>query len=118
MNKKNMKTNLIFAAVLLAAALVLWLMTSAGGSAPADLAVLTYGADGRTMEIPLDRDERYDIDTGKYVIHLEVKDGAVRFVDSPCPDHICEGYGWLSKDGDWAACLPAMASLTVMEAES
>ena len=52
--------------------------------------------------------------THLYTIHLEVKDGAIAFVDSPCPDHLCENYGWLSREGDWAACLPARASLTIV----
>ena len=69
------------------------------------------------MEIPLDRDQRYDLDTGYYTIHLEVKGGKIAFVDSPCPDHVCEGYGWLGKDGDWAACLPAKATVTVLEGD-
>ena len=38
---------------------------------------------------------------------------AIAFVDSPCPDHLCEGYGWLSRQDDWAACLPAQATLTI-----
>ena len=62
---------------------------------------------------PLGRDKRYDIDTGTYTIHLVVEDGGIRFVDSPCPDHTCESFGVLSQEGDWAACLPARASVTV-----
>ena len=49
------------------------------------------------------------VDTGTYTVHIEVKDGAARFVDSPCPDHICEGYGWLSAEDQSATCLPARA---------
>lgn len=111
-DKKALKTNLIFAGVLLAVALVLLAvlrLRPAGGTA-----LLTYGEDGKTMEIPLDKDARYDVDTGFYTIHLEVKDGAIAFVDSPCPDHLCEGYGWLSRQDDWAACLPARANVVVM----
>ena len=55
-----------------------------------------------------------EIDIDNHTIHLEVKDGAIAFVDSPCPDHLCENYGWLSREGDWAACLPARASLTIV----
>ena len=111
-DKKALKTNLIFAGVLLAAALALFALLQlrpSGGTA-----LLTYGEDGKTMEIPLDKDARYDVDTGIYTIHLEVKDGAIAFVDSPCPDHLCEGYGWLSRQDDWAACLPARANVVVM----
>src|SRR5699024_10018239 len=108
-DKKALKTNLIFAGVLLAVALVLFAVLQLrpeGGTA-----LLTWGEDGQTMEIPLNKNARYDVDTGIYTIHLEVKDGAIAFVDSPCPDHLCEGYGWLSRQDDWAACLPAKANV-------
>ena len=45
---------------------------------------------------------------------LQIKDGAARFVDSPCPDHICEGFGWLSNEDQTATCLPARAVLTIV----
>ena len=45
--------------------------------------------------------------TVNYVVHLQVKDGAIAFLDSQCPDHVCEQFGWLDKDGAWAACVPA-----------
>ena len=41
------------------------------------------------------------------------ENGGIRFVESPCPDHTCESFGVLTKQGDWAACLPARASVTV-----
>lgn len=112
--KKALRTNLIFAGVLVAAALVLFFVS--GQRPAAAKAVLTYGQDHKTMELSLAKNEIYHIDTGVYTVNIEVKDGAARFFDSPCPDHVCEGYGWLSKDGDWAACLPALANLTVVEA--
>lgn len=114
-DKKALIHNLIFAGILLAAALGLWLFT--GQRAEAATAVLTYGAELKTLEIDLGHDEIYHVDTGFLTVNIEVKDGAARFFDSPCPDHICEGYGWLSKDGDTATCLPARASLMVMAKE-
>ena len=47
---------------------------------------------------------------------LEVKDGAVRFVNSVCPDHICENTGWLRLEGEAAVCAPAGVSVTVEQA--
>lgn len=109
---KTLRTNLIFlAAVLLAAAVAFLVWGRRGGAG--HTALLQYGDDGQELEIPLDQDRRYDIDTGYYTIHLEVRDGGIAFVDSPCPDHTCEGFGVLRSQGDWAACLPARASLTV-----
>lgn len=108
--KQAFKSNLIFAAILLAAAGVAayFLAQRATGAT----AVLTYG-DSQTLEISLAEDQRYDLQSNGYTIHLVVEDGSVRFVDSPCPDHLCEGYGRLSQQDDWAACLPARASVIV-----
>lgn len=106
-----MKKDLIFTAVLLLAAGVLfWLGRSRGSGAAA---VLTYGEPQVQQRIALDRDADYEIDTGPYTIHLRVRDGGIAFVDSPCPDHTCEGFGVLRNEGDWAACLPARASLVI-----
>ena len=109
------RKNLIFAAVicLLAALSWLWLQHSARGSG--ETAVVEYGDAGQCVEYPLNKNARYDLDTGYYTVHFEVQNGRIRFVDSPCPDHTCESFGWLQNAGDWAACLPARAKLSVMQ---
>ena len=94
------KKNLIFAAVVLAAAAVLWLATRPGGSGKT--AVLRYGDPQVEQRIDLRKNADYDIDNG-----------GIAFVNSPCPDHTCEGFGVLKNQGDWAACMPAKASLTI-----
>ena len=68
----------------------------------------------REDAIPLEEDETYSVDTGYYTVHIEVKDGRARFIESPCPDHICEGFGWLSAEDQTATCLPARAVLTIV----
>ena len=60
------------------------------------------------------RTATYDVDTGYLTVHIQVQDGAARFVDSPCPDHICEHYGWLREEDQTATCLPARAVLTIV----
>ena len=110
--KKTTLHNIIFIAAVLGLALVLYLLFGRSG-AQGGVAVLQYGSPQQTMRIPLDENKRYDIESGGYTIHLQVQDGGIRFVDSPCPDHTCEGFGVLRSSGDWAACLPALASLTV-----
>ena len=37
---------------------------------------------------------------------LSVEKGKIRFLSSDCPDKLCEKSGYLSKNGDTAACLP------------
>lgn len=107
------RKNLIFIMVILLLAAGSWLWFSLRSKGTAQIAVLEYGDAGQRAEYPLDQNARYDLDTGYYTIHLEVKDGRIRFVDSPCPDHTCEGFGWLSAPGAWAACLPAHAKLSI-----
>ena len=100
--------NLIFALVVLvlAAALYFGVRTAHSGKGGGLQAVVDFG-DGITETLPLDTDHDYLYDVGDYVVHLQVKDGAVAFLDSQCPDHVCEQFGWLDKDGAWAACIPA-----------
>lgn len=115
--KKTTKRNLIFTLAVLALAAGLFaaqrLVLLQKTGAPA--AVLTYGEPARILRIDLGQDDTYDIDTGFYIIHLRVENGTIAFVDSPCPDHLCEGFGRLKAVGDWAACLPAYAALSIEE---
>ena len=78
--------NLIFAAVILAAAGVLFALRAAHTTPGSTLeAELIYGDANTVQKFSLDKDATYDVDTGIYTVHIEVKDGAARFVDSPCP---------------------------------
>ena len=94
----NKRKNIIFIAAVLAAAAVLWLVCRTGGSG--HTAVLRYGTPQTEQRIDLRRDADYDIDTGRYTIHLHVENGGIAFVDSPCPDHLCEGFGVLKNEGE------------------
>ena len=40
-------------------------------------------------------------------MHLEVKDRKFRVIDVECPNHICEGMGWIGEDDIIPiSCLP------------
>ena len=108
---KPWQKNLIFALVVLAVAAALYFgWRAARGSKGTGLeAVVDFGS-GASETLSLDEDHDYLYDVGDYVVHLQVKDGAIAFLDSQCPDHICEQFGWLDKDGAWAACVPAVPS--------
>jgi hypothetical protein len=93
------KKNVIFALVVLVLAAGIFLAVRAQ-------AVVDFG-DGVTETLPLAQDHDYLYEVGDYIVHLQVKDGAIAFLDSQCPDHVCEQFGWLDKDGAWAACVPA-----------
>lgn len=108
------KKNLLFTLIVLAVAGVWFAVTRLTTPAvPARTALLQYGSGVQEEHIDLNTDADYDFFTGYYTIHLQVRDGAIAFVESPCPDHVCEAFGWLRNPGDWAACLPATAMLYV-----
>ena len=102
---KKLLINLVFAAVILAAAAVLLLVRKANQTGAPLCAELIYG-DSNTAD--------YAVDTGYLTVHIRIQDGAARFVDSPCPDHICESFGWLSEEDQTATCLPARAVLSIV----
>ena len=94
------------AAFVLAAALYFGVRAAHSSKGSGLQATVDFG-DGITETLPLDTDHDYLYDVGNYVVHLQVKNGAIAFLDSQCPDHVCEQFGWLDKDGAWAACIPA-----------
>lgn len=48
------------------------------------------------------------------VLSLKIDSGRVRVVYSGCPDQVCVHSGWLSKNGQTAACVPAGVSVRVV----
>ena len=58
-------------------------------------------------EISLKDTGVYTIEGGAYPVTLEVKDGKICFENSRCPDHLCEGFGWICNEMDYAICAPA-----------
>ena len=101
MKNKKLLTNILFAVVVLAIAAVLLAVRSHNATGGKLTAQLIYGDNNAVMDIPLEKDETYSVDTA-------------RFIESPCPDHICEGFGWLSAEDQTATCLPARAVLTIV----
>ena len=105
--------------LLLAGVLALWRAhtikpdtdRSGAGTAGVAARVTVDGSDD--LLLSLDEDGRYSIEGGRLPVTLEVAGSRIRFVESQCPDHICEHYGWLSQEYDQAICMPAGVVVTV-----
>lgn len=115
MNEKQplmKKKDLWVLLVLLLAAAGLWWWYAQKPAGPQ--AVVTF-TDGRASEtISLDKDETYHLSGNNEIpVTLIVEDGSIRFADSKCPDHLCEGFGRISTQGQYAICIPAGVSVTV-----
>lgn len=48
---------------------------------------------------------------------LRVREGGIRFIDSPCPGRYCVHTGWLTSTGQVAACLPNGVVVEVLGGE-
>ena len=105
---------LILLAVFLLAAAA-WLFWRATASSEQNLAVITLdGAEIRRIDLQKEPDGRFSLQEQYGVpVSFEVKDGAIRFVDVDCPDHICENTGWVSLEGQTAVCMPNRTALSV-----
>ena len=63
-------------------------------------------ASGAKWLYPLDADRLERIPGPHGDTLVEIRSGAVRVVDSPCPDKLCVHAGAISRPGQWIACLP------------
>lgn len=105
-----------YAVVAFALVLLPWLyLTHWGGGGLGDLVQIRDGA-GHEITLVLGEDGEVEVEgpLGRSVI--EVRDGAARFVRSPCQGKVCIHSGWLRSGGDFTACLPNRISLTVAAA--
>lgn len=113
------KRDIIIIAVVLLAAVLLYLAWQAWAK-PGGVAQITVVTPGQTQQqvylLPLNQDTLYTVPGTEFAVTIQVQQGQVRFVNSQCPDHLCENFGWLNKEGEEAVCLPAGVWLRVIPA--
>lgn len=82
------------------------LLSGSGGGSTAIVRV-----DGRVeRQVDLSVDQSFYIGS----VRIEVKGGAIAFIESNCPHKECIKAGWLKVPGASAACLPNRISVTVL----
>lgn len=108
-----MMTRADWIAVLLAAALLPGLyMRYWGGEGPAE-AVRIAASGQQDITVPLSGNRRFTVQGPLGESVIEIRDGRVRFISSPCRGQQCVHSGWLAHAGDLAACLPNGILVTV-----
>lgn len=112
MKKNNIIFNIILVLLLIATSLIAWRFIRGGDSGAKLAAQVTAG--GEVSYIELDTDSVYYIE-GDLHVTLIVENGEIFFSNSLCPDHLCEGFGKLSKLNDVAVCMPARVSVQIVE---
>ena len=107
------KGDVLLLAALVALALLFytayaWRNRGAGGL------VCEISVDGKvTQTLPLSEDCEFVLPQNPH-IRLEVRDGAVGFTQSDCPDQICVHTGFLRRGGQTAVCLPNRVAIRVV----
>ena len=113
--KKFLNVNtLLIGLVLIAGIAGMLFMNATKESGSKAIVDINYDGKIKRMEIPLSKDDTYSIQTNLPVT-LIVEDGTICFSNSQCPDHLCEGFGKISYDGDMASCLPAGVIVVISE---
>ena len=92
--------------VIFCLSLVLLSVLHIAGRKNGSSSMLVIFSAGEKYIYPLDRDGVYEIKGKIGVSTISVKDGAASFLDSPCPNKTCVMSAPVSKNGEWAACLP------------
>lgn len=107
------KDLLIIAAILAAGLIGMGIYALVNLQSPGDrLYAEIYYMDELVKVVYLDKDLKFNLDQHP-AIEFEVKDGAIAFIHSDCPDKICIMMGPQDSIGGFAACLPNRTMLWV-----
>ena len=91
--------------IILAVALTVIVGLKAYGRGTDSLSVVVKGSD-KTWIFPISAEERVSVAGPIGETLVEISDGRVAIVSSPCNGQTCVAAGELRKNGQWAACLP------------
>ena len=80
-----------------------------------DYAIVAIDGTEKRYEISLEEDKIHTITEGNFIVTLEVKEGRIRFIDSKCPDHLCEGFGFIQYEDESAICMPAGVAVLITD---
>lgn len=97
-------------------AAILWIMILFyiywGNGQPAEYAML-FLPEGPPQRIDLHHARTFSVPGRLGESIIEVKNGKIRFIHSPCRGKYCIHHGWQTQGGDFVACLPNEVSISV-----
>ncbi len=113
MNNKHFRNDLILIGVLLATALIIFLIFKSNLKV-GNKAVVTV--DGKTVcSLDLSENISETVKTQNGENTIEVKDGKVSVTNADCPDKICANHRAISKTGETIVCLPHKLVVEITE---
>lgn len=107
---KKFKVLDILAILLSIAVVVIWIIAFGQGDDASTVEIKT--PDG-TYVYDISKDAQYSFKGIEGISIIEIKDGKVYFVDSPCPNKTCISSAPISKAGEFIACLPNGISVRI-----
>lgn len=78
----------------------------------AEAVIMVNGKNWARLELFYNQD--FEVPGPLGISHIQVRDGKVRFVDSPCPNKLCVHQGWITETGESATCLPNRISVRIL----
>ena len=113
MRKHAKKTDIIIlAAVLVVAGIGILISFLNRDTSKSGLYAKIYHKGAVAETVYLDEDQSFSVESLPGVV-FEIKDGAIAFSKSDCPDQLCVHMGWQNIKGGFAACLPNDAMIWV-----
>ncbi len=76
------------------------------GSQEAGSQAVIFVGEKKVGVYPLDQPRTIKLQGTQGEATLEIKDGKIRMLSSPCRQHICLQMGWAGHNGELIACLP------------
>ncbi len=109
-----MKKNILFTVIIIVAC-ALMLLYANYNRKPGNVAVLNIvNSNNMTIDLSEDNIHEFTTQTGALLdFTIEVEGMKARFINSNCPDGLCEAYGWQSHTFDEAICAPAGVVLSI-----
>ena len=93
------------------AAMLLWLNRPASEKVRAEISV--DGKIVRTIDLDTAEDGVISLDENSKV-HFQIENHAIRFVNTECPDKLCENVGYINRPNSVAICLPNRVSVRIV----
>ncbi len=96
---------------------LLWLYHLYWTSSSSDYALI-YVINQTPIQVDLQHPQQVTVQGRLGESLIEVKEGHIRFLTSPCHSKFCIHAGWLAKNGDFVACLPNQVSIELHNLKS
>jgi len=71
----------------------------------------------KTIDLSSAQDEIFTLKDNPKV-HFQIKNSQIRFIQTECPDKLCENIGYISKANETAICLPNKVTLKIISKSS